>query len=233
MIKIIESGSAGNAVIYHNEILVDLGLSYKKVQPFLPNIKYLLLTHRHKDHLNVRTIKRMNKEYPDIKIVAPKWLMGSLEEITNVYELEPNTWLQLHGYQVSSFYLEHDVDNVGYRIFKELPDFEFHKTFHATDTYSLFGIEAKDYDLYAVEFNHCFTIINNIIEEKVSQGLFSYEINSRDNHMSNQRVSEWLDDNNKNGGLVVPLHISDNANNLEEVEWHVTRATEVKQQTSQ
>ena len=39
MINIIASGSKGNAVIYHNELLVDIGVAYTHLEPYLSRYK--------------------------------------------------------------------------------------------------------------------------------------------------------------------------------------------------
>lgn len=211
MINVIASGSKGNAIIYHNEILVDVGVAYIHVEPFLDNIKYILLTHRHTDHYNISTITNISVKYPDIIILGHNEMIDLLDKvgISNTQVIECNTWYQLEGYQIASFELQHDVKNIGYRIFKELPDFEFHKTIHATDTFSLEGIEALDYDLYCIEYNHCQELIEQAIEDKVARGVYAYEMNAKHNHMSDQRADEWLKVNNTMDSKVIPLHISD------------------------
>lgn len=220
MINVIASGSKGNAIIYHKEILVDVGVAYIHIEPFLEDIKYILLTHRHTDHYNIATLTRISVNYPDIIILGHDEMITMIDEvgISNIQELESNEWYQLNGYQIASFDLQHDVKNIGYRIFKELPDFKFHKTLHATDTFSLEGIEATDYDLYCVEFNHCEHLIEQAINDKVAKGVYAYEMNAKYNHMSDQRIKGWLKVNNTMDSPVIPLHISDSNGTKERVD---------------
>ena len=205
MINIIASGSKGNAIIYHKEILVDVGVAYKHIEPYLDEVKYILLTHAHTDHYKPKIIKRIQKNYPHIQILGGEWFV---DKVTDLFVINCNTWYQLEGYQISAFDVYHDVENVGYRIFKELPDFEHHKLIHVTDTYSLDGVEAVGYDLYCVEHNHYEDIINQAIAEKQMRGVFAYEVNARDNHMSYERAESWLKLNNTNNAEVIKLHIS-------------------------
>lgn len=205
MIKIIASGSDGNAVIYHKQILVDIGVAFYLVEPFLADIRYILLTHQHKDHINISTLTRALKLYPDIEVIGCEWFE---DEVDGLNVIQSNTWYQLDGYQISAFDVFHDKPNVGYRIFKQLPDFEWHKTLHFTDGYSLDGVEAVGYDLYAVEHNHYQDIIDQAIADKHYKGVFAYEVNARDNHCSVERIEEWLAINNTNNGEVVKLHVS-------------------------
>ena len=45
--NIISSGSQGNAVILNDFVLVDCGVSYKQLTPYVPKLKLVLLTHIH------------------------------------------------------------------------------------------------------------------------------------------------------------------------------------------
>lgn len=229
MINIIASSSKGNAVIYHDELLVDVGVAYKHIEPFLHSIKYILLTHKHGDHFKPRVLKRVQENYPEVKIFGGNWFK---DKVDGLIIIDSNQWYQLDGYQIASFDLQHDVENIGYRIFKELPDFKWHKTIHATDTYSLDGIEAVGYDLYAVEHNHCEVVIDKAIETKQTAGEYAYEINARENHMSEQRIAVWLSKNNINDGIVIPLHISEKNGTAERKEDVLLLHTQRKKQIS-
>lgn len=46
-INIINSGSDGNATILFKEILIDCGVSYKKISNYKKDLKIVLLTHIH------------------------------------------------------------------------------------------------------------------------------------------------------------------------------------------
>lgn len=48
--EVISTGSKGNALLIGNEILIDCGVSYRKLKE--KPIKLILLTHEHKDHFN-------------------------------------------------------------------------------------------------------------------------------------------------------------------------------------
>lgn len=222
MINIVASGSKSNAVIYHKEVMVDIGVAYTHIKPFLKSIKYILLTHKHKDHIRLPTLKRALREYPNIQVICGKHMLSEIDDIEAIV-INDNEWLMLDGYQIASVDLEHDVENIGYRIFKELPDFELDRGIHATDMYSLAGIEAVGYDWYATELNHCEVLINKAIQDKYANGEYAYEEYSQLNHHSNQRGFEWLDINNINNGVVIPLHISDNVGNVEYIKEEIKK----------
>lgn len=222
MINIIASGSKGNAVIYHNELLVDIGVAYTHLEPYLADIRYILLTHEHKDHINITSLKRALKEYQDIEVICANHMLEKVKSLEYVIPINNNEWLMLDGYQIASIDLKHDVENIGYRIYKELPDFELNKGIHATDMYSLDGVIAEDCDWYAIELNHCEELIQQAIKTKENAGVFAYERYSQNNHHSNQRGFAWLDQNNVDG-LVIPLHISGNVGNVRQIKKEIDK----------
>ena len=47
---VISSGSLGNAILIQKNILIDFGVPYKKIEPYMNDIKLVLATHIHSDH---------------------------------------------------------------------------------------------------------------------------------------------------------------------------------------
>lgn len=45
--NIVSSGSQGNAVILDDFVMVDCGVPYKQIAPYVPQLKLVLLTHIH------------------------------------------------------------------------------------------------------------------------------------------------------------------------------------------
>ena len=45
--EILATGSKGNCVIINDEIAIDMGVTYKKISPYLKQLKLVLLTHIH------------------------------------------------------------------------------------------------------------------------------------------------------------------------------------------
>ena len=45
--EIIETGSTGNATVVDDKILVDCGVAYSKLKPYIPKLRLVLLTHAH------------------------------------------------------------------------------------------------------------------------------------------------------------------------------------------
>ena len=95
----------------------------------------------------------------------------------------------------------HDVENCGYRIFSYGK-----KIFHATDTAHLQGIEAKGYDLYAIEHNYCEEEIEEIIRKKKALGQYSYEIGAINSHLSEQQARDFIYKNKVGNCQILRLH---------------------------
>lgn len=44
---VIKTGSKGNAVVLKNKVLIDCGVPYKDIKPYIKNLELVLLTHIH------------------------------------------------------------------------------------------------------------------------------------------------------------------------------------------
>jgi len=201
-IKVLSSNSQGNAVLYRDKVLVDCGISFKLLNENIDNVHMIFLTHIHTDHLNIKTLKKING---NIKIFCPIWLYDILikNDIKNVTKIKMNKLYEYKGIKFSAFNLYHNVDNCGYRIF----DNGF-KIFHATDTAHLEGIHAKDYNLYAIEHNYDASTIEQVIDEKLEKHIYCYELFAVENHMSFQTASKWIKENASKSSIIKMLHIS-------------------------
>lgn len=203
MYKVISSNSKGNAVLYHDSILIDCGMPFSKIKPYLHKLQLILLSHQHLDHFNIKTLKKIQFERPGLRIGCGKHMLNLLNGIRNVDVYEIGEWYDYDQFKLSPIKLYHDCTNVGYRIFKE-----DHKLIHATDTAHLNGIEAKNYDLYAIEFNYDEETIYDIIAEKEAKGEFAYEKGAINTHLSEQQARDFIFKNKGEKYEVLRLHES-------------------------
>lgn len=203
MYKVIKSGSTGNAVIYHNNIMVDCGVTFASVLPFLYDIQIILLTHVHKDHFNIKTLKKIQSERPTLRIGCGEWLENELKGFKNVDIYEIGQIYDYNAFKISPIKLYHDVPNCGYRIFKDNT-----KIIHATDTAHLQGITAKDYDLYAIEHNYNEDTVYDVIEYKTLNGEFTHEKGAINSHLSEQQARDFIFKNAGTKYEVLRLHES-------------------------
>ena len=202
--QVISSGSEGNAVIYNNAIMVDCGVTLKSLEAVKRSLKIVLLTHKHSDHLKIRTLQRLQAERPTLRVACGDFLLEELPCIKNIDVLQVGKIYDYGAFKVSPVKLYHDVPNFGWRIF--LPNGQ--KIFHATDTVHLEGITAKGYDLYAIEHNYCEEYIQQAIEEARANGEYTHAYGNINTHLSIQQARAFIDKNRKESSEVLELHKS-------------------------
>lgn len=187
MHNILSTGSKGNAIIYFNSILVDVGISFSRIEPYLKDIQIVLLTHQHSDHFKLNVIKRIQEERPSIRFGCGAFLADKLHGIRNLDIYESGKMYNYGVFKISPIILYHDVPNFGYRIFKDGK-----KLIHATDTYTLEGISARDYDIYALECNYDEERVYDIIREKQYRGEYAHQKGSINSHLSKQQAQKFI-----------------------------------------
>jgi L-ascorbate metabolism protein UlaG (beta-lactamase superfamily) len=201
--KAIASGSTGNCIIYHNSIMVDCGVAFSLVKPFLNDLQIVLLTHEHLDHLNIKTLLNMVQNRPTLRIGCCEWIVKHLTGIKNIDVYEIGKLYDYGLFQISPVKLYHDIPNCGYRIFKD-----DYKIIHCTDTGHLNGISAKGYDLYALEHNYNEDSVFNSIQEREEKGEFDYRTLSMNSHLSEQQARKFVFENKGEKYEVLRLHES-------------------------
>lgn len=203
--QIISTGSKGNAVIIGKSVLVDCGVAFKAVEPYENALRLVLLTHIHGDHFNPSTLRRLSKDRPLMRFAACKWLIKPLVDAgvnqRQVDVLEPGYMYEYGLCSVIPFSLVHDVPNCGYKL-----HFPGGKAVYATDTASLAGIVAKDYDLYLIESNYTEADIRQRIAEKELAGQYAYERRVLKTHLSQESCDDWIFRNIGSRGEYVHLH---------------------------
>lgn len=200
MYKIISSSSKGNSVIYDNSIMVDCGISFDSIKPFLKDLQIILLTHEHKDHVNYSTLKKIIFERPGIRIgYCNDWFLEL--QGRNIDRFKIGSIYDYGLFKISPFKLYHDIENCGYRIF-----INNYKIFHATDSNHLEEILAPNYDLYAIESNYDEETIFERILEKESIGEFAYQRYSINSHLSEQQANNFFYKNKKDTSILLRLH---------------------------
>ncbi len=196
---ILATGSGGNAVVINGEILIDCGVPYKTLEKsgYVKSLKLVLLTHRHSDHFNPATVRRFHQERPALRFGCCEWMVAPLIEAGvdrhAIHILYPGFFSSYARFAVKPVELVHDVKNCGYTIC--LFDDASGMLFYATDTGTLDGINAKDYDLYLLEANHTRAELEARAAEKQANGEFSYEYRAAKYHLSREQALEWLAQN--------------------------------------
>ena len=203
--KIISSCSTGNATIIRDIILIDCGVTFKKLEKYYKQLKIVLLTHVHQDHFNRSTIKRLAQERPTLRFACCEWLLQPLLECgverRNIDILRIGTKYDYKLFKIVAIKLYHDVNQCGYRIL-----FDDYKVIYMTDTKTIEGISAKNYDLYLVEANYKENELEERIKQKQLQGDFTYEWRVKDTHLSEEQCVEFLLNNMGKNSEYVFMH---------------------------
>lgn len=203
--NIIATGSTGNAVIINDSILIDCGVSLKSLEAVMKKLRIVLLTHIHTDHFNKVTIRRLAAERPTLRFACCRWLVSDLiscgVSAHNIDMLQTGKLYSYGEYKISPIKLYHDVDNCGWRIFRGTE-----KAIYITDTTTVKGIKAKNYDLYLVEANYSESEIQERIKAKETAGEYIYEYRVLKTHLSKEECDEWLLENIGENSEYVYIH---------------------------
>jgi len=203
--KIISTGSKGNAVIIDETILIDCGVPFTKLKDHYKKLKIVLLTHIHIDHFNKTTIKKLASERPTLRFASCEWLIKELVELgidkRRIDIVKPDKSLDYGEFKIGVVLLYHNVENCGYRLFKGGK-----RLLYATDTNTLDGIEAENYDYYLIEANHTEAGIQERIKAKEQLGLYIYEYEAMKNHLSKEKADAFILKNAGDNSIFEYLH---------------------------
>lgn len=198
--KIINSGSDGNGMIIEDTILIDCGISFKKLNEYYKRLEIVLLTHIHEDHFNKKTISKLAIERPTLRFGCCEWLVKDLIECgvnkKNIDVYETGKTYSYKTFKVIPIKLYHDVPQCGYKL-----KINGNKLIYATDTNRIDHIIAKNYDYYFIEGNY-----EN--EEELHQRAENryYESRVKNTHLSKVTATEWLINNMGNNSKYMFMH---------------------------
>ena len=203
--NIISSCSTGNAAIIREIILIDCGVTFKKLEKYYKKLKIVLLTHIHTDHFKKETIKKLVQERPTLRFACCEWLLEPLLECgvprKNIDVLEISKRYDYKIFKVTPIKLYHDVPQCGYRVL-----FDNYKVIYATDTRTLEGITAKNYDLYLIEGNYDEDEMQERIKIKQQKAIYAYEFRAKDTHLSRKQAPNFLLENMGENSEYVFMH---------------------------
>jgi phosphoribosyl 1,2-cyclic phosphodiesterase len=210
--RVISSSSNGNAILFGGEVLVDCGVSFSSLKEHIGNIKYVLLTHIHSDHLNLTTVRKLTTKNNKIIFLGGGWMKAILPPQINYKEVEAGQVYRLcNDWLIAPITAYHDVPNCGYRIM-----LDGHKHLHITDTHTLDGVEARDYDSATIECNHELNKASELIQEAEAKGEFTHLKRALNSHLSVNKAVEFVKKNNIKS--FTPCHIG-NSTKKEVIEF--------------
>ncbi len=206
-IKIIGTGSSGNCFLFDKSLIIDIGLSFSKIKNKvdIKKIDHILLTHIHGDHLNQATLRKIVIK-SGAKIVCGKFLEDYLLSVgfesEDIKIVKAGKVYKIGSFNISPIILYHDVENFGYRLFKN-----GEKHIHATDTSTLEGITAKNYNSATIECNHDINRLNELVKEAKKNKEFTHLIGAKNSHLSVQKTIQFVKENNIK--KLYPVHIGE------------------------
>lgn len=185
--EIINSSSNGICVIVNDIVAINMGVSFKKIQPFYQKLQLVFISHCHNNYLNKDTIKKLAKLRPTLKFFVAEYLIGELLAlgisknridicIPNV-EYDYGTFLK-----IKTFTLAPSVENMGIKLFMNNKKF-----IYATETKKIELIEDKDYDVCLIETNY-----ENEEELRYCAYILKYENRAKDTPLSKEQTIKWL-----------------------------------------
>jgi len=203
--KIISTGSKGNCIIIEDEIALDMGVPFKKIEAYYKKLKIVFISHEHKDHLLPSTVKKLAEERPMLRFICGDFLKEYLIECgvpeKNIDILKLNVRLSFDGFSFQPIKLYHDVKNFGLKYIVNKM-----RGIYITDTRTVEGIVAKNYNLYLIEGNYTEDEIEKRIEEKKENGDFLIEYRIKNTHLSVEEATEFLLKNMGNKGKFELIH---------------------------
>jgi len=196
--EIIASGK-GNCVII-NDVMVDCGVEFGEIRTKLFDIKYLLLTHRHGDHINLFTLHCIKRIFPNIVIIGN----SDVNEYVGVDKVATHRFgVTTDDYVFEPFDLKHSVQTTGYTW-----RFQGSTIIYATDTYCLGNApEGRKYDYFFLESNHDIYAYQKAKQWAAREGRLPFT--ECDNHLSRQEAYAFYEYyQNNEDSTMIELHKS-------------------------
>lgn len=209
--NVLASSSKGNCIIIEDKIMLDCGVSYRTIKPYLKDLKLIFISHLHTDHLNKVCIRQTAYNYP-----TKKYICGNKEVVNelvkngvkkeNIFLLDNNKWYDLGICKCRVEPTTHDVMNNLLKL-----EYNNEKLIYIVDTANVDNIEAKDYNYFFIEQNYDESTlekhINEAIEENDDNKLY-YLRRVPYTHLSKQQAIDFLIENMGNSAVYIPIHKS-------------------------
>ena len=155
--------------------------------------------------MEYRKIKKLAQERPTLRFACCEWLFEELIKCgvnkRNIDVLEIGKKYNYKLFKIVPIKLYHDVPQCGYRVL-----FKDYKVIYATDTKTLEGISAKNYDLYLIEANYTKEEMEERIRIKQEQYKYAYEFRAKVNHLSKEETDKFLLENMGENSKYVYMH---------------------------
>lgn len=197
--EIVSTGSKGNCVIV-GDIMIDIGVPFSKIKERLYDIRVLILTHIHTDHINQRTLASIKKLFPNIPIYGNYEVYQTYPEY-DIKVVNAGFKFKVGKYEFEAFDCEHDALCYGYTW-----EMDGQTILYATDLTTTDNIPKQKYDVMLLESNHD----EKKLEAAIGTGKGSYDpFLGGKRHLSTQEAKKFYYLNRRSReSLLVELHQS-------------------------
>lgn len=213
--EIIATGSKGNAVLLSGCVLIDCGVPLKTLEPYIPALRCVLITHRHGDHLKLPTLRAVTERRPGLTVICPEDCAGLIREscpMAQVLPAIPGHSICLLGQSGPAVPYEPDIFIRAFAVPHDVPCLAYwlrvgsDAAFYATDCKDLYGIDPPTADLYLIEANYADADLQARTSAALDRGSASHERRVRDTHMSREDAMQWLMEHAPADAQVILLH---------------------------
>lgn len=217
--KIHFSGSKGNsASIYYKNLgfLIDIGKPYRHIEPFLYDKQFILISHKHGDHLVYTTYKKIRENFPHIKILSNstvnnELIARKLPEVDVIFT--DDFQVQIGDIKITSLQNYHGINEE----YTETHGFVFESPMQnllfATDLSTLVDYESYlltndlKLDIILLEANYDPKVIEFSEYTKLHTGFDTYS-NGSYRHLSTVDRQLFIDKFSSESAVDVELHMS-------------------------
>lgn len=222
-LKVVSSGSVGNAYIVYNEkeaLLIECGVRFADIKVALGfNISKVvgcIVTHSHLDHCKgARDVVNAGIDLYCLPETSGTFNFSS----HRIKPIVPGNALQIGGFKVRSFNLNHDVPCVGFAIEHE----ETGRFCFITDTYYCEYLIPGMHNVI-IEANYCQTILDQRLASGASPEFLRNRVLS--SHMSIATTKEFLKANDlKRVNNILLIHLSDGNSHAERFKNEIQELT--------
>ena len=190
--EVIASGSKGNAVLI-NDVLVDIGIPFSTLKPYLYKVNYIIITHIHTDHLRMATYNQIKKLFPYIKFIG-NWQVAQAVQVD--YVANAGYQVITDDYVFNPIELVHDVVCYGYWW-----QTRYGNVIYATDTNNMDNAPSDvPFDYIFLESNHSESKIKQAkatrgYDPKISALRHLSTYKSKEFYYTHRRnaASEWIE----------------------------------------
>ena len=213
------TGSKGNcASIYYKNLgfLIDIGKPYKDIEPFLYDKQFILISHKHGDHIKWTTYKKIRENFPHIKILSNstvnnELIQRKLPEVDVIFT--DDFQVQIGDVKITSLQNYHGINEE----YTETHGFVFETSeqnlLFATDLSTLVDYESYlltndlKLDIILLEANYDPKVIEFSEYTKLHTGFDTYS-NGSYRHLSTVDRQLFIDKFSSESAVDVELHMS-------------------------